>query len=236
MLHKLEKEKKIQGMRFGRRGPVITHLLYADDTILFFKADLDNCNAVRHLLDEYAYMAGQVMNKEKSYVILSPNTARQFKRFMATALSAQTANKLGKYLGVQIDEKLNGVEAFKQMTDKIEAKLSGWKAKLLSQFASDQVSLGSRFWWPLRDDVSQPDQQMVRSCINVNSATWKEDTLTQFFYADTIRNIIRSPISLCGKPDSMIWEFSASGEYNVSEGFQLLSMNNRQNSSADFFP
>lgn len=51
MLLKMEKEKKIQGIHLAKRGPSITHLLYADDTILFFKATLEACLAVQQVLN-----------------------------------------------------------------------------------------------------------------------------------------------------------------------------------------
>ncbi|KAF7826534.1 uncharacterized protein G2W53_017698 [Senna tora] len=58
MLNKLEKEKKLQGIPFGRGDPAITHLMYADDTILFFKARMEECSMVKQLLDSYAMLAG----------------------------------------------------------------------------------------------------------------------------------------------------------------------------------
>ncbi|KAF7808233.1 reverse transcriptase [Senna tora] len=67
------------------------------------------------------FLAGQVLNSEKSFVIFSPNTTRRMINQLAYTLGANTSNKLSKYLGVFID--------------KVEAKLTGWKSKLLSQAA-----------------------------------------------------------------------------------------------------
>ncbi|KAF7835780.1 ribonuclease H [Senna tora] len=133
MLHKEELMNKLQGIQFGRRGPRISHLMYADDTILFFKADPQNCSSVKKTLDTYARLAGQVLNKDKSIVIFSPNTPRQFKRIMSATLGAKTSNKLGKYLGVNVDNKVNSVELYKELVEKLESKLAGWKSRLLSQ-------------------------------------------------------------------------------------------------------
>ncbi|KAF7841604.1 putative RNA-directed DNA polymerase [Senna tora] len=139
MLHKEERINKLQGIQFGRRGPRISHLMYADDTILFFKADPQNCSSVKKTLDTYARLAGQVLNKDKSIVIFSPNTPRQFKRIMSTTLGAKTSNKLGKYLGVKVDNKVNSAELYKELVEKLESKLAGWKSRLLSQ--SERLTL-----------------------------------------------------------------------------------------------
>lgn len=59
MLQKLEDEGKIKGIQFAHRGPRINHLMYADDTILFFEATPQACTAIKHVLDVYGKMASQ---------------------------------------------------------------------------------------------------------------------------------------------------------------------------------
>ncbi|KAF7833334.1 homeobox-DDT domain protein RLT1-like isoform X1 [Senna tora] len=65
MLTKLDNEKKIQGIRFANRGLTISHLMYADDTIMFFKATPEACNHVNQALNIYSRLAGQRINKDK---------------------------------------------------------------------------------------------------------------------------------------------------------------------------
>ncbi|KAF7815438.1 reverse transcriptase [Senna tora] len=47
-LDKVEKEKKLQGIRFDRRGSTISHMIL----------DPDNCNTVRTVLEQYSELAG----------------------------------------------------------------------------------------------------------------------------------------------------------------------------------
>ncbi|KAF7801724.1 reverse transcriptase [Senna tora] len=104
-----------------------------DQFLNSLEADNQNCSSVRQVLDKYATMAGQVLNKDKSIVIFSPNTPRRFKRTLASILGANTSNKLGKYLGVKVDNRLNSAELFKELIEKVEHKLAGWKSRLLSK-------------------------------------------------------------------------------------------------------
>ncbi|KAF7842464.1 putative RNA-directed DNA polymerase [Senna tora] len=135
MLSKLENEKKIQGIRFGNRGPTISHLMYADDTILFFQATPDACSSIKQALGLYSKLARQQINHDKSLLVFSPNTPRQFKRFMASGFGVTTTTQLGRYLGTNIDLHQNKTEVYKEIVEKIQSKLVGWKSKLLSQAA-----------------------------------------------------------------------------------------------------
>ncbi|KAF7822170.1 reverse transcriptase [Senna tora] len=98
-LLKAQRNKELLGVRFARRGPVITHLMYADDTILFFKADDSNCAVIKAALDMYGSMAGQKLNSDKSFLVFSPNTP------------ATVKDRIAHYFGVSISAKVGRVES-----------------------------------------------------------------------------------------------------------------------------
>ncbi|KAF7821258.1 reverse transcriptase [Senna tora] len=125
--------KEIVGIRFARRGPMISHLMYADDTILFFKADDINCRAIKYALSIYSNLAGQHLNKDKSFLVFSPNTSSHVKRYIATELGVPISSRIGRYLRTIIDNSRNSPHNFHSMVEKVNAKLAGWKAKTLSQ-------------------------------------------------------------------------------------------------------
>lgn len=71
MLRKAESESLIRGIRFGNSGPSLTHLLFADDSLLFAEATSNNVTAIKDILHEYEDLSGQAINLDKSSAYFS---------------------------------------------------------------------------------------------------------------------------------------------------------------------
>ncbi|KAF7804493.1 putative LRR receptor-like serine/threonine-protein kinase [Senna tora] len=133
MLHNAENKKGIKGIQFNNKGPQITHLMFADDTVLFFKADSESKQKLRNLLQEYCEMAGQKVNRNKSLLVFSPNTPTVLKEEFRDEWGIAFRNDLGKYLGTYVDGRINSRSIFEELLEKIQSRLAGWKSKLISQ-------------------------------------------------------------------------------------------------------
>ncbi|KAK3230966.1 hypothetical protein Dsin_002847 [Dipteronia sinensis] len=70
----------IAGFRCSRSSPIITHLFFVDDSLLFSEATDSNCMAIRGVLDDYARATRQLVNFAKSAVCVSPTVGRVEKR------------------------------------------------------------------------------------------------------------------------------------------------------------
>ena len=68
------RQKSISGIRTGRSGPIITHVMYANDIILFSKASKKDATSIARTLDKYCLWSGQQVNKEKSGILFSKHT------------------------------------------------------------------------------------------------------------------------------------------------------------------
>lgn len=62
------------GLKISRNGPSITHLLFADDSLLFCKADTKHIQCLKQILQKFEVSSGQKVNLEKSFVFFSKNT------------------------------------------------------------------------------------------------------------------------------------------------------------------
>ncbi|XP_065632397.1 uncharacterized protein LOC136068763 [Quercus suber] len=120
-----------QPMKASCDGPAFSHLFFADDLVLFAKADHINCSAVRDVIDEFCSASGQAISDAKSKVYFSPNVDRDSRESFCDILGFASTPSLGKYLGIPIKHPGASAQDFNFILDRVKNKLAGWKANLL---------------------------------------------------------------------------------------------------------
>ena len=68
-----------RGTRVGVHAPWISHLLFADDCIVFSEASQRGASRLQQILDIYGRGSGQLVNREKSAVFFSRNCTDDMK-------------------------------------------------------------------------------------------------------------------------------------------------------------
>ena len=86
----------------GRGRVPVSHLLFADDLLLFGRVDEDTAFAVRTVLERFCEESGEKINETKSKLISSPNTQSERKNLFMETLNIQESKNLGAYLGLPI--------------------------------------------------------------------------------------------------------------------------------------
>ena len=119
-------------VKSSRSGPSFSHLFFADDLMLFAKANAENCIAIREVLDTFCSLSRQTVSEAKSRVYFSPNINPSDKEALSNILGFQQIDCLGKYLGFPIKHKGGNNQDFNFVLDRVKSKLAGWKANLLS--------------------------------------------------------------------------------------------------------
>lgn len=101
-----------KGVRLSRHAPWISHLLFADDCLIFTQATKRGADRVTSILDSYNKGSGQLVNKQKSAVFFSPNCQPDCKSEVHTSL--QIANEaLGeRYLGLSTAAERGAADTF----------------------------------------------------------------------------------------------------------------------------
>ncbi|XP_013583433.1 PREDICTED: uncharacterized protein LOC106292388 [Brassica oleracea var. oleracea] len=80
-----ERSKKITGMKIVRSCPAVSHLLFADDSLFFCKAESSQCQELMRIIDVYGYASGQQLNKEKSSVMFGSKVIASSKQDLKSA-------------------------------------------------------------------------------------------------------------------------------------------------------
>lgn len=72
LLHDEERAGSITGVKVCQGAPEVSHLFFADDSVLLLKANQQEAMALREVLDLYESCSGQSINLEKSAIMFSP--------------------------------------------------------------------------------------------------------------------------------------------------------------------
>ena len=77
-LHALFEQAKgigdIRGVSSCPAGPRVSHLLFADDSLVFCTATISECVRIQSLLYQYEQASGQSIHREKTNIFFSSNT------------------------------------------------------------------------------------------------------------------------------------------------------------------
>ncbi|MDV3166697.1 MAG: reverse transcriptase family protein, partial ['Waltheria sp.' little leaf phytoplasma] len=71
LLEKAKREGKLAGVAASEGAPRVSHLFFADDSLLFMQATKDDCLVVRDILKCYEMASGQSINLDKSAISYS---------------------------------------------------------------------------------------------------------------------------------------------------------------------
>ena len=69
-----EAASNLKGVQVCRDSPTISHLLFADDSLVLMRADTENANTLKRILDDYCSASGQMVSVAKSSIYFSSNT------------------------------------------------------------------------------------------------------------------------------------------------------------------
>ena len=90
----------IKGFSMCKWGPKLTHLFFANDSLLFYRSIFEDCNNVLKLLAEYESLSGQKINKDKTTIFFSKSTTDDEKTSIKNLFQIQEVKYYEKYLGL----------------------------------------------------------------------------------------------------------------------------------------
>lgn len=115
-----------------RNASSVSHLLFADDSLILCKANDEEAQNLKQILLTYE-CSGQMINVTKSAVMFSPNTKQNQRQGVMAALNiiAETMNE--HYLGLPVFVGRSRTHVFAYLKERIWQRIQGWKERLLSR-------------------------------------------------------------------------------------------------------
>ena len=123
----------IHGSQISPTAPIITHLLFADDSYLFFRANRTETEAIKSLLNQYEKSSGQAVNFMKSGIFFSSNVKEHQRLELSAVLGVTNNLQNSHYLGIPSLVGRSKKRVFSFVKDKVWKRVQSWKAKPISQ-------------------------------------------------------------------------------------------------------
>lgn len=128
IMNKAKEKGHIKGVNPHLVDGGITHLQYADDTIIMMEGDDDSIKNTKFVLYCFEWMSGLKINYHKGEVVTFGYDNRA-QLEIAKALNCKVGKLPMTYLGLPISDKHLGAAAFNPVVDKMRMKLQPWKGK-----------------------------------------------------------------------------------------------------------
>ncbi|CAA7062301.1 unnamed protein product [Microthlaspi erraticum] len=132
LCNRAQVEGRLPGIRVSKRSPIVNHLLFADDTMIFCKADPKSCKELLSILRKYEEASGQKINRQKSAITFSSKTDQAVRQQVKNALEIQQEGGNGKYLGLPEHFGRRKKDLFSQIVDRVKQKAQSWSTRRLS--------------------------------------------------------------------------------------------------------
>uniref|UniRef100_A0A2N9GZI9 Reverse transcriptase domain-containing protein n=1 Tax=Fagus sylvatica TaxID=28930 RepID=A0A2N9GZI9_FAGSY len=133
LLQQAKNEGNMCGVSISRCGPKLTHLFFADDSLLFCKATTNEVRCIQDILTAYEHASGQQINRQKTTLFFSKSTPRPIQNHIQVMLGVPVIHQYEKYLGLPSFIGRAKYSSFAQIKERVWSKLKGWKEKLISQ-------------------------------------------------------------------------------------------------------
>ena len=125
LIKKVVADGLLEGISVCKGGLCLSHLFFADDSLIFCKATVEECEALQKVLCAYEQASGQQLNRTKTSLFFSPNTTKEIQDEIRVRFGAQVIRQHEKYLGLPSLVGRNKKNTFKEVKTKLAKKLAG---------------------------------------------------------------------------------------------------------------
>ncbi|CAN1746948.1 LINE-1 retrotransposable element ORF2 protein [Linum perenne] len=131
-MRRAEMSGKIHGVRVCKGAPNISHLLFADDSFFFCRAEIQEARELKRIFLTYERASGQAINFGKSGAFFSKNVHDMLQAGIRSILGIDKGLETGTYLGLPsiVGRKKKAVFAY--IKDRVWERIQRWRSRPLS--------------------------------------------------------------------------------------------------------
>ncbi|XP_070662391.1 uncharacterized protein [Malus domestica] len=218
--------------RIKSNGIPVTHLFFADDSVLFGIASEEKALCIVEVLKIYACVSG--LTKKKNVGGLGFRDIQCFNLAFLAKIGWRLAQKPMSLLATVLRDKYYPGGSFMAAS---KGKCSSWGWKGI--FEARQVLMQGLMWRVgdgaginIRDDpwFPKPSTFKVRPRVGLQSTLvcdlidpflkeWNVDLVSSGFYKEDVATIMGIPLSRMGCDDRLVWHYNTNREYSVKSGY-----------------
>jgi hypothetical protein len=133
LLVNVENNGSFKGFPLARTCPRVSHLLFADDLIIFAQASVVDVGVIQSCIDKYQECSGKLVNVKKSAIMFTHKVPRSCQRAFCREVSLKSAPFHAKYLGLPLCNEKSWSCTLEHVIERVSNKVQGWKQKIMSQ-------------------------------------------------------------------------------------------------------
>jgi hypothetical protein len=130
---------KLQEFKICRSSPGISHLMFADDCLLFFRPNPEQASVIKEVLAVFEKGSGQLLSVNKCSILFSENCPDLNQQLVRQILEVSRDTFEDKYLGYPTPEGRMNKGKFQPSKERLSKKLNNWAEKLMSMGAKDEL-------------------------------------------------------------------------------------------------
>ena len=123
LINEVARNHMINEMSIYRGCPMVTHLFFADDSILFCKAKNQECQKLVEILNLYEVASRQKINADKSFVFFSLNTPEEKKNEVLSIMGPMQDSRHNKYLDFPSIIGRSKIEVYAEVKERVGKKI-----------------------------------------------------------------------------------------------------------------
>lgn len=123
----------LKEFRLNKNASGISHLLFADDSLLFFKGSIDQALTIKNILNMYERGTGQLLSPDKCSIMFGKSCSMENQVSTMVILKITTEGFEDKYLGLPVPQGRMKAGRFQSTKEKAVKRLSDWIDKYASR-------------------------------------------------------------------------------------------------------